>query len=70
MTWTKFYIIVALCFGLYRQFVIPEQFFYNEMWIWTGAIVWPGLAILKVISWLGIADITEIDLIDSSGSLL
>ena len=70
MTWTKIYIAMFLCFGLYRQFVIPEQFGYNETWIWTGAIVWPGLFILKILSWLGIVDITEADIVSPSGSLL
>ncbi len=70
MNWTKLYIIVVICFGLYRQFIIPEQFNYNKTWIWTGAIVWPGLAVIKVISWAGIANITELDLIKSNGSLL
>lgn len=70
MTWTKIYTAVVICYGLYRQFVIPEQFGYNETWIWTGAIVWPPLLILKILYFLGIVDITEADMVSPSGSLL
>ena len=67
MTWTKIYIAVFLCFGLYRQFVIPEQFYHSKEWIWGGAMAWPAVAIVKVAAWVGITDTTEYELLRANG---
>lgn len=37
------YIIVAVFYGCYRQFFVPELYGYNFEWIWYGAIGWPYL---------------------------
>lgn len=58
MKWGFIYIPIAIIYGLYRQFIIPEQFMYEPIWIWGGAFLWPYLLVMNIASY--ILDIEEL----------
>ena len=50
--WTPTYTAIVILYGLYRQFIIPDELYNTTMYIWAGAVVWPLSLLGNIINFI------------------